>query len=140
MTDLTLTTSRMINASPEAVFNAWLDPKMLVRFMIPGDGMSVPSAKADAREGGRFDLIMKAGEDEMPHGGEYKVIDPHSKIVFSWESPFSVDGSTVTLKLTPKDGGTNLELTHVKFADEGSRDNHLGGWAGILAKLDETLS
>ncbi len=36
MTDLTLNVSRTINASAETLFNAWLDPKMLARFMSPG--------------------------------------------------------------------------------------------------------
>ena len=73
-------------------------------------------------------------------GGEYKAIDPHSRIVFTWESPFSVEGSTVTLNLTQADeGGTDLELIHVKFPDQESRDNHLGGWGNILATLDAVL-
>lgn len=139
MTELTLTTSRVMKASPEAVFNAWLDPKMMAKFMLPGEGASVPKSSADAVEGGRFDLIMRMGDKDMPHGGVYQKITPHSELVFSWESPFSVDGSTVTLKLSPSGDGTEVELTHVKFPNEESRDNHLGGWNAILAKLDDVL-
>lgn len=139
MTDLTLSTSRTINATPEAVYNAWLDPNMLAKFMLPGEGASVPKAAADPVEGGRFDLIMRMGDQDMPHGGVYKELSPHSKIVFTWESPFSVEGSTVTLGFAPTDGGTEVTLNHVKFADEESRDNHLGGWTAILAKLESVL-
>lgn len=140
MTDLSLTLSRNINAPIEAVFNAWLDPEMIAKFMTPGEGMSVINASAEPHTGGRFALTMVAGENEIPHGGIYKVIDPHSKIVFTWESPFSVDGSTVTLNLSEKDGGTDIELIHVKFADEEARNNHEGGWASILAALDKALA
>ncbi|MGQ0563802.1 MAG: SRPBCC family protein [Gemmobacter sp.] len=35
-TDLTLTVSRLIPAAPERVFNAWLDPRKLVQFMVAG--------------------------------------------------------------------------------------------------------
>jgi len=128
MPELSLTVSRHINASVEDVFNAWLSPEMMSRFMTPGEGMSVKDAKANPVEGGEFSLTMVAKAGDMPHGGEYKVIRPHSQIVFSWVSPFSVDGSLVTLNFAEKDGGTAVELNHVKFADEEARDNHQGGW------------
>lgn len=140
MTDLSLTVSRTIKAPIEAAFNAWLDPEMIAQFMTPGEGMSVIDASASPQTGGRFDLTMVAGENHIPHGGVYKTIDPHSKIVFTWESPFSVDGSTVTLNLSETVEGTEIELVHVKFADEEARDNHNGGWTMILATLDRVLA
>ena len=137
--DLTLTVTRTINAPPETVFDAWLNPEMLMRFMCPGPGMTTPSATADPQVGGRFDLIMKNGDDEMPHGGVYREIDRPNRLVFSWESPFNAEGSTVTLDFKPTSDGTHLTLTHIRFVDEQSRDNHQGGWTAILAKLDEVL-
>lgn len=137
MTDLSLTVSRNISAPAETVFNAWLDPAMLAKFMAPGPGMSVPTAKTDPVEGGRFDIVMKAGDNEIPHSGTYKEISPHSRLVFTWESPFSVPDSTVTIDLVEANGGTDVTLTHVKFPDEENRNNHEGGWAAILANLDQ---
>ncbi len=139
MAELEMKTSRVFSAAPEAVFNAWLDPEMMAKFMKPGEGMTVPNASADPVVGGRFSILMRAGENDMPHAGEYKEIDPHSRIVFTWESPFSVDDSTVTLTLSPEGSGTRLNLHHIKFANEEQRDNHNGGWSAILAKLDEVL-
>ena len=139
MTDLTLTVERSIKAAQKDVFNAWLDPEMLKKFMTPGPNMTVPKAATEAREGGRFDIVMRAGDDDLPHGGVYKTIDPHSRIVFTWESPFSVDGSTVTLDFVPEGDGTLVRLTQVRFVDEQSRDNHQGGWTGILAALAEAV-
>ncbi len=140
MSDLSLRIEREISAPVEAVYQAWLNPEMLAKFMIPGEGMTVPHAKANPIEGGRFDIIMAAGDQELPHGGEYKTLTPHSCIVFTWESPFSIEGSTVTLNLTPTPSGTKIELIHVKFPDEESRSNHEGGWAMILAALETALS
>ena len=141
MSELELTTKRHIDAAMSAVFEAWLNQELLARFMLPGEGMSVPRANVDPQVGGRFEIIMMAGDKEIPHGGEYKEIDPHSRIVFTWESPFSIDGSTVTLNLSAASGsGTDVELTHVKFPDEQSRDNHRGGWDHILKTLNDVLS
>ncbi|MBV7379760.1 SRPBCC family protein [Maritimibacter dapengensis] len=139
MTDLSLTVDRIIKAPQERVFNAWLDPEMLARFIIPGPGMTVPHAASDAREGGRFEIVMKAGDDEIPHAGEYREIKPHERIVFTWESPFSVEDSTVTLTFDPVEGGTRVTLTHVRFPDKESRDNHEGGWNAILEALDGVM-
>jgi len=139
MTELSLTVSRVINAPAERLFNAWLDPEMLVKFMLPGSGMSVPRASADPVEGGRFDIIMQGSENEIPHHGIYKKIDPHSQLVFTWQSPFSVDDSTVTLDFKPVEGGTELNLHHVKFASQEARDNHEGGWTSILGALDAAI-
>jgi uncharacterized protein YndB with AHSA1/START domain len=141
MTELSLTVNCRINAPAQKVFDAWLDPKMLARFMIPGEGGSVPEAKTDPKVGGRFHIVMLAGDKEIPHEGTYKTIKPHTQIVFSWESPFSVDGSMVTLNF--KQAGANatdLELVHEKFANEQSRDGHTGGWTAILAKLAESFA
>jgi len=140
MTDLTLNVSRTIDASPEALFNAWLDPALLAKFMAPAPGMTVPHAANDPVEGGRFDIVMKAGEQEIPHAGTYVEINRHSRLVFTWESPMSTDGSTVTLTFDAVDGGTKVNLHHVKFANEESRDNHAGGWERILENLAAALA
>lgn len=137
MSDLILTVSRQINAAPERVFDAWLDPAMLARFMTPKQGMTVPKAQSDAKVGGRFEIDMAEGDQTIPHAGTYLEIARHSRIRFTWESPFSVDGSEVTLDFSPKDGGTELTLTHIKFASENARDSHEGGWTTILGALAE---
>jgi uncharacterized protein YndB with AHSA1/START domain len=140
MTDLTLTVERTISAPQKAVFDAWLNPEMLQKFMMPAPGMTVPKASNDPKEGGRFDIIMQAGDDEIPHAGTYREITPHERIVFTWESPYSVDESTVTLTFKPVDTGTHITLTHIRFKDAETRDNHMGGWTGILEALDTSLT
>lgn len=140
-TELKLQVSRDLPHPVEKVFNAWLDPKMLARFMIPGPGMTVPEATTDPREGGRFRIVMRAPEaGDLPHAGTYRKIKRHDQIVFTWESPFSqVEDSTVTLDFAPKGKGTRLTLTHVRFDNEQSRDNHEGGWTAILAAMEGAL-
>lgn len=140
MTDLNLTVERTINAPQADVFQAWLDPEMLKKFMTPGEGMTVPKASNDPKVGGRFEIVMQAGENEIPHAGTYREITPNDRIVFTWESPYSVDDSTVTLEFKAVEKGTHVTLTHVRFTDEETRDNHKGGWTGILAALDVMLA
>lgn len=140
MTELSLAVSRTIAAPASKVFEAWLDPQMIANFMRPMPDMPAPRVKNDPVEGGRFDIVMKAGEDEIPHAGTYREISRFSRLVFTWESPFSIEGSTVTLDFDEVDGKTNVTLTHVKFPSEESRDNHNGGWINILASLETALA
>lgn len=141
MTDLTVNLSKTINAPIEKVFDAWLNPEMLSRFVLPMPGMPEPETKIDAREGGRFTIIMVVGEDKIPHNGTYLEISRPHKLVFTWESPASSDDSVVTLKFNSlAENQTCLELTQVRFIDEEHRSNHEGGWGNILDTLAEVLA
>lgn len=139
MPDLSLTCSRTINASPEVLFNAWLDPAVMVQFMSPRPDMSVKEARSEAKTGGTFHVLM-VGDKEYPHEGTYREITPHSRLVFTWIAPWSHPDSTVALTFTPVDGGTEIVLTHTHFTSGESRDGHAEGWAGILGKLDTTCA
>lgn len=141
MTDLNVIVTKTINAPIEKVFDAWLNPELLAQFMMPMPGMPNPKTENDPREGGTFIIKMKVGDDEIPHTGEYLEINRPDKLVFTWVSPFSIEGSTVTLIFkSTGPATTNLDLKHEKFIDEESRSNHQGGWQTILDKLNERLS
>ena len=140
MTDLTVTLNKKIQAPIEKVFDAWLNPKTLSKFMMPMPGMPASDVESDAREGGSFTIIMHVGEDKLPHTGEYLEINRPDKLVFTWASHRSVDNSTVTLNFTKiDDNKTNISLSHVKFIDETARSDHEGGWGNILDKLNEIM-
>lgn len=141
MTDLTLNISKTINSPVERVFDAWLDPALLTRFILPMPGMPQPEVENDAREGGRFSIIMQVGDERIAHTGTYLTLRRPQRLVFSWESPFSTDGSRVTLDFSAIDAAsTRVELTHEKFLDEEARDNHEGGWGNILDMLEGELA
>ena len=139
-TDLSLTVSRRIAAPPARVYEAWLDPQKLTRFMANCDGMALSAAEIDPRVGGRFLMTMRVGDKDYPHTGTYLDLTPHSRIAFTWESASStVEGSTVTLDMVPDGNATLLTLTHVRFTSAGVRDSHAGAWATILDGLAATV-
>lgn len=140
MTDLTLTVSRLIAAPPERVFAAWLDPKMLLKFMTSGIGVSVAHAETDPKVGGSYAITMKVEDREIPHSGTYLEITPHSRLAFTWQSPHSAEGSIVSIDFTPQDGGTFVTLTQLRFKSEDSRNGHERGWTSILNALQTTLA
>ena len=140
MSELSVNLTKSINAPIEQVFDAWLDPKILSNFMQPMPGMPAPEIKINASEGGRFVIKMHVEDQEIPHEGTYHEIQRPNKLVFSWESPFSGEGSVVTLNFKPLDNNnTELNLVHVKFPNEESRSNHEGGWTTILELLNTVM-
>jgi len=140
MTDLSVHVTKTIDASIERVFDAWLNPEILAQFILPMPGMPQPHVETDACVGKEFTIIMHVGDDKIPHTGKYLEINRPTKLMFTWESPFSSTGSTVTLCFTALGGNkTSVNLTHIKFIDEESRTNHEGGWCNILVCLNDIL-
>jgi uncharacterized protein YndB with AHSA1/START domain len=142
MNELELTVSRTISAPREKVFNAWLSPAMLAKFMRPAaDSTEASKVKTDPVKGGRFSIVMVSADKEIPHAGTYLEIDPYSRLAFTWESPYSLDDSVVTIDLAELDPGTTeITLRHVKFRSEEARQGHEEGWSTILGLLAESIA
>ena len=140
MNDLTVNIEKTINAPIERVFDAWLDPVLLTRFILPAADMPQPEVSNDPREGGRFEIIMHVGDDRLPHRGTYLVIERPQRLEFSWVSAYSTDDSRVTLEFTALGAGaTRVRLTQVRFLHEEARSDHEGGWSNILDRLAEVV-
>jgi len=138
MSDLSVSVTKLIQAPIETVFDAWLNPTMLAQFILPMPGMPAPDVENDPQVGGQFKIVMHVGEEKVPHTGEYLEINRPHKLVFTWESPCSISGSTVTLTFSEAgDQQTQVELKHIKFADEESRADHESGWSNILISLQD---
>ncbi len=132
-----LTLKRHIKASPEKVFAAWTQAEHLRRWFGPGD-IKVLKAEADLKVGGTFSVSMVAPDGEKHGvGGTYLEFVPSEVLSFTWAWVTMPERqSLVTVRLAPRDGGTDLTLIHEQFADEAARDRHTQGWAGSLDKLE----
>jgi uncharacterized protein YndB with AHSA1/START domain len=64
---------------------AWLDPKSLAQWMLPGD-VAHTTVEIDPRVGGKFRIVMAHGRGDADHWGEYPIIDPPSLLSFTWIS------------------------------------------------------
>lgn len=73
-----VTVQRVIPAPARAVFEAWLDPEALRRFMCPDPGVTVTRAECDAGVGGDFLILMHIGGKDLPHHGEYLEIERYA--------------------------------------------------------------
>jgi uncharacterized protein YndB with AHSA1/START domain len=130
-----LVIERLIPAPPRVVFDAWLDPKALQRFMCAEPGVRVTRVECDPRVGGQFLIVMNVGGQDVPHRGQYLEIERYERLAFTWRSPYAGEGSRVTLHFAEsRSGETRLTLEHVGLADEETSKHHRG-WSYILAEL-----
>lgn len=131
-----LTLVRRIKAAPARVFEAWTQPEVLALWWGPHH-TRVTEAEIDAREGGRFRIVLV--EDTGPRhevSGTYAEIVPEQRLVFSWawtNAPERVSRVTVVFRPIPE--GTEVTVTHDRFADEGTATRHRRGWTESLDRL-----
>jgi len=142
MNELELTINRRFAVSRERIFKAWLEPRTLAKFMKPTDLDHLDAVvETDAVKGGRFSILMKMENSEIPHEGTYLEIDPYSRLQFTWESANSLDDSVVTIDLVAVDANTtDLTLHQVKFKNASTRDGHIMGWNRMLDVLTRVLA
>jgi uncharacterized protein YndB with AHSA1/START domain len=125
----------VIRTTPEAAFDAWLDPLRAVRFMAAND-TTVDTFENDPREGGAFRLVMRAGDERFEHTGRYVLIDRPRRLVFTWISPATEHRlSLVTVGFAAVDGGVRIDLEHEGIPDGERARRHEAGWASILLRL-----
>ena len=95
----TVRVTRRFDAMPKRVFDAWLAPAMIGRFMF-GPALrdeEVLRIELDARVGGSFSFLVRRLGTEIDHVGHYLEIDPPRRLAFTWGvAGESTDESRVT--------------------------------------------
>ena len=82
--DRTLVMVRRFQASPKQLFEAWTNERELAQWMGPED-MTVPMAKSEPREGGRYRITMRSPEGkEFTVSGQYCEMRAAERIVMTW--------------------------------------------------------
>lgn len=132
-----LTINRVIRAPPERVFSAWTLPELLTQWWGPGS-VSCPEAYVDLREGGDYRLANLERDGSIVWiSGRFELVRAPEEIVYTWNvSVVPGEATLVRVKFLPHPEGTELILTHERFAVEAIRDMHLQGWGGCLDKLE----
>ena len=133
---IALVVRRLIRASPERLFEAWTEPTQLRVWWGP-EGVRCAAAEVDLRVGGRYRI-----GNTFPDGrvivlvGEFEVIERPKRLTYTWRVEGSPGASErVTVRFEPRDGATEVIVTHERIPDETLRDQHRRGWEGCLDGL-----
>ena len=135
---LTLHLEKVVEASPEQVFTACVEPERLAEWWGPA-GFTTSSVELDVREGGRYRITMQPPDGDSFHlRGEFREIDPPRRLVytFEWEEPDPDDRETVAeLSFLDDAAGTRVVLDQGPFATQARFELHEAGWTETLDRL-----
>ena len=120
------------------VWQAWTDPTMLKQWWGP-DNVTIPQCGVDLKVGGKFYIVMEAGEAMGPYKGtlwpmqaEFTVIEPNAKLFYT--ATAWTEGM--------KDDTMIDQATEISFAEENGKTKvtvhaaiyKLGPKAGMAAE------
>lgn len=144
-TPTAITTRAFPGPSAEKVFDAWLDPGQIGKWMFgpPLREEKVIRMGLEAKVGGKFSFVVEREGKEFDHVGEYLEIVRPQRLVFTWGVKGLSDPgkSRVSVEIAPVEGGCELTLTHEldpEWADFVEKTK--AGWAKMLESLERYLS
>jgi len=153
--DKEVTFERTYDAPAEKVWRAWTDPEQLKRWWGP-DNVTIPECEVDLRVGGRFYIVMEAGEGmgefkgtRWPMEAKFTAVEPNSRLIYAAKAWTEGDEEGTALEqvqelsLAEQDGKTKLYLKatlnkvgpKAGMAAEGMKY----GYGQQLDKLDKYL-
>ena len=142
--DREVVVTRMFDAPPRIVFEAWTTPALIQRWWIPRSiDMSFVSCELDVRTGGSYRFVFRmAGAEPMAFFGKYLEVTPPSRLV--WTNEESGDaGAVSTLTLEEKGGRTLLVMRDLypskEALDAAIAAMGLTGMEEPFSQLDELL-
>lgn len=141
--DVELVVTRVFDAPPRLVFEAWTRPELFRLWWAP-QSMGVPmvSCEMDVRTGGGYRIAF--GEDAataMAFFGKYLEVSPPSRLV--WTNDESEDAAITTVTFEDEDGRTRLVLQEL-YPSKGALDEAFIGMEDTMpeqfAQLDNLLA
>jgi uncharacterized protein YndB with AHSA1/START domain len=126
---------RVFDASPEELFDAWLEREQWQAWIGP-EGCQCDVPVLEPKVGGRYRIQMHLSDGrEIPVEGEFKTIDRPRTLVFTWGWALSEGSTLVRLTFKAVEGGTELTLIHEGLPTPQDREGHGKGWNSALNKL-----
>jgi uncharacterized protein YndB with AHSA1/START domain len=140
-----LVVTRIFNAPPRLVFEAWTKPELFKKWWVPKScGLSMIACEMDVRVGGGYRLVYVVGNDRskpMEFFGKYKEVTPHSRLVWTNDEGDAANITTVTFE---EKGGKTLLVMHDLYPSKEALDDAIasgstGGMGETFEQLDELL-
>ena len=141
-TKTTLRMKRTYEAPAQRVFDAWTSEDVLRRWWHAGPDWETAEAKVDLRVGGAVRVVMRDPHKDAEYGGggEYTVVEPPSRLAFTWTWDDDPEWSTlIQIEFEETDGSTIVHFTHDGLRDEEAVRSHEDGWGKCFDNLERVL-
>jgi uncharacterized protein YndB with AHSA1/START domain len=141
--DRELVVTRIFNAPPRIVFEAWTKPELFKRWWVPKSmGMVLRSCEMDVRVGGIYRLVFGHDATNLDEFfGRYIEVTPYSRL--AWTNDEGGDGGPVTTVTFEEKGSRTLlvmqELYPSKEALDAAGTGAADAMGETFAQLDELL-
>ena len=139
----TIRLHRVLRATPERVYRAFLDPDAKVKWL-PPNGFTGKVHHMDARVGGSYKMSFTNFTTGKSHsfGGQYVELTPHERIRYTdkFDDPNLPGAMEVTVSLKKVSVGTEVNITQEGIPDVIPAEACYLGWQEsltLLAKLVE---
>ena len=132
--------SRYFSESPQEVWQAWTDPKLVKSWFGSDPHGTVLDASLDVRAGGTFEVTFRNSDGtQFTCTGVYKEIEEDQRLVFTWTWKDRPEVSElVTLVFQAESNGTWMIFEHSNI-DGGTKHDYETGWKSTFDKLEGTL-
>jgi uncharacterized protein YndB with AHSA1/START domain len=133
---------RVLRASPEKVYKAFLDPEGLAKW-IPPYGFTCKVHHLDARVGGTFKMSFTNFSSGHSHsfGGDYLELVPGQRLRYTdkFDDPNLPGEMMVTVNLRAVSCGTDIAITQEGIPDLIPTEMCYLGWQESLAQLAQLV-
>lgn len=134
---------RVLRATPEKIYRAFLDPDAMARWL-PPNGFTAKVHHMDAKVGGSYKMSFTNFTTGHGHsfGGEYLELEPHSRIRYTarFDDPNLAGEMQTTVTLKKVSCGTEMNIVQEGIPSLIPADACYLGWQDslvFLAKLVE---
>jgi uncharacterized protein YndB with AHSA1/START domain len=138
----TVTFHRILKATPERVYRAFLDADAMAKWL-PPYGFTCRVHHLDAKVGGAYKMSFTNFTTGKSHSfsGEYCELVPHERIVYTdkFDDPNLPGEMRTTVSLRQVPSGTELNLTQEGLPAAISVDQCYLGWQESLLQLARTV-
>jgi uncharacterized protein YndB with AHSA1/START domain len=101
-------------AKPEIVFDAWVKPEWIHKWLFVGPTSEIVKTEIDLKVDGKFSIVEleKTNNEHIDHYGKYIEIERPNKLAFNLSVPKYFEGeTTVTVSIEATESGSQLHLS-----------------------------
>jgi len=138
----TIRLHRVLRATPERVYRAFLDPDAMVKWL-PPNGFTARIHHMDARAGGSYKMSFKNFTTGKSHsfGGKYLELVPYEQLRYTdeFDDPNLPGTMQTTVILKPVSCGTDISVTQEGVPDVIPVEACYLGWQESLVLLGKLV-
>jgi uncharacterized protein YndB with AHSA1/START domain len=134
---------RLLDATPDEVFEAFVDPDAMLEWYQDNPGWNVEVRACDCRVGGTTIVAFGPGDDRYIEEMTYSAVDRPGRLAYT--EVFRMPGGSsftteITMTFEAQDAKTMLTIVQTGFPDSAQRDAHQGGWPGFIDRLERVVA